>query len=42
MDLETKALLLSVGTVQVAEPRAGGRPSTAGPGAGGQSVFFQS
>ena len=42
MDLETKALLLSVGTVQVAEPRAGGRASTAGPGAGGQSVFFQS
>jgi biotin synthase-related radical SAM superfamily protein len=42
MDLETKAILLSVGTVQVAEPRAGGRASTAGPGAGGQSVFFQS
>jgi biotin synthase-related radical SAM superfamily protein len=42
MDLETKALLLSVGTVQVAETRAGGRASTAGPGAGGQSVFFQS
>ena len=42
MDLETKALLLSVGTVQAAKPRAGGRASTAGPGAGGQSVFFQS
>jgi len=42
MDLETKALLLSIGTVQVAEPCAGGRASTAGPGAGGQSVFFQS
>jgi biotin synthase-related radical SAM superfamily protein len=42
MDLETKALLLSVGTVQVAEPCRGGRASTAGPGAGGQSVFFQS
>ncbi|MCX6673168.1 MAG: radical SAM protein [Methanothrix sp.] len=42
MDLETKALLLSVGTVQVAKPSAGGRASTAGPGAGGQSVFFQS
>ena len=42
MDLETKALLLSVGTVQLAEPCAGGRASTAGPGAGGQSVFFQS
>ena len=42
MDLETKALLLSVGTVQLAGPHAGGRASTAGPGAGGQSVFFQS
>jgi biotin synthase-related radical SAM superfamily protein len=42
MDLETKALLLSVGTVQVAKPPAGGRASTAGPGAGGQSIFFQS
>lgn len=42
MDLETKAQLLSVGTVQLAEPCAGGRPSTAGPGAGGRSVFFQS
>ena len=42
MDLETKAFLLSVGTVQLAEPHAGGRASTAGPGAGGQSVFFQS
>ncbi len=42
MDLETKAQLLSVGTVQVAKPHAGGRASTAGPGAGGQSVFFQS
>ena len=42
MDLETKALLLSVGTVQVAEPCRGDRASTAGPGAGGQSVFFQS
>jgi len=42
MDLETKALLLSVGTVQVAEPCRDGQASTAGPGAGGQSVFFQS
>ncbi|MDD2754041.1 MAG: hypothetical protein PHS80_00805, partial [Methanothrix sp.] len=42
MDLETKALLLCVGTVQLAGPHAGGRASTAGPGAGGQSVFFQS
>jgi biotin synthase-related radical SAM superfamily protein len=42
MDLETKALLLSVGTVQLDQPLPGGRSSTAGPGAGGQSVFFQS
>jgi len=42
MDLETKALLLSVGTVQVAKPHAAGQASTAGPGAGGQSIFFQS
>jgi len=42
MDLETKALLLSVGTAQMANHRAGGRASTAGPGAGGQSVFFKS
>ena len=42
MDLETKALLISVGTVQLNEPRTGGQISTAGPGAGGQSVFFQS
>jgi biotin synthase-related radical SAM superfamily protein len=42
MDLETKALLLSVGTVQLDQPLPGGRSSTAGPGAGGQSIFFQS
>ncbi len=42
MDLETKARLLYVGTVQVAKPCANGQASTAGPGAGGQSVFFQS
>ncbi len=42
MDLETKAQLLSVGSVQLASPHACGRDSTAGPGAGGQSVFFQS
>lgn len=46
MDLETKALLLSIGTVQPSMPgtllTAGGQVSTAGPGAGGQSVFFQS
>jgi biotin synthase-related radical SAM superfamily protein len=42
MDLETKALLLSFGTVQLPVPKVCGRISTAGPGAGGQSVFFQS
>ncbi len=42
MDLETKALLLSVGTVQLDQPLAAGRDSSAGPGAGGQSIFFQS
>ena len=42
MDLETKARLLSVGTVQLDRPHRTGRSSTAGPGAGGQSIFFQS
>ncbi len=42
MDLETKAQLLAVGTVQLARPQSCGLVSTAGPGAGGQSVFFQS
>ncbi len=42
MDLETKAFLISVGTVELAEPKESGQVSTAGPGAGGQSVFFQS
>ena len=42
MDLETKALLLGFGTVQLPRPVAGGQVSTAGPGAGGQSVFFHS
>lgn len=50
MDLETKAHLLSIGTVQVQMqkqtqkqmPGKDGRTSTAGPGAGGQSIFFQS
>lgn len=46
MDLETKAYLLSVGTVDI-EPseekaRREHRRSTSGPGAGGQSVFFRS
>jgi biotin synthase-related radical SAM superfamily protein len=42
MDLETKALLISVGTIHMDETRTSGQVSTAGPGAGGQSVFFQS
>ncbi|HSD57517.1 MAG TPA: radical SAM protein, partial [Methanotrichaceae archaeon] len=42
MDLETKARLLSVGTVELSEPAALGQSSTAGPGAGGQSIFFRS
>lgn len=42
MDLETKAFLISVGTVELAEPKGPGQFSTSGPGAGGQSVFFQS
>jgi biotin synthase-related radical SAM superfamily protein len=42
MDLETKAYLLSVGTVELSEPAALGPSSTAGPGAGGQSIFFRS
>ena len=42
MDLETKAQLLAVGTVQLARPPTGDQVSTAGPGAGGQSIFFQS
>jgi biotin synthase-related radical SAM superfamily protein len=42
MDLECKAHLLSIGTVRADEPGRGGQASTAGPGAGGQSIFFQS
>ena len=42
MDLETKARLIAVGTVRLEEPRQSGPASTAGPGAGGQSIFFQS
>ncbi len=40
MDAETKALLISFGTVQPSGPGPAGQVSTAGPGAGGQSVFF--
>jgi biotin synthase-related radical SAM superfamily protein len=42
MDLETKAYLISVGTVELSEPVNTGSPSTSGPGAGGDSVFFRS
>jgi biotin synthase-related radical SAM superfamily protein len=46
MDLETKAYLLSVGTIDASPPqskdRTKGRRSTSGPGAGGQSIFFWS
>lgn len=42
MDLETKAQLISIGTVQIKEPLPGTRPSTSGPGAGEQSIFFRS
>lgn len=42
MDIETKAYLLSLGTVELPGPVALGQPSTAGPGAGGQSIFFSS
>lgn len=42
MDVETKACLLSVGTVELSEPAPLGQSSTAGPGAGGQSIFFSS
>jgi len=40
MDLATKAYLLSVGTVEISESLPSGPASTAGPGAGGQSIFF--
>lgn len=42
MDLETKARLIAVGTVRLEGPRQNDPASTAGPGAGGQSIFFQS
>ncbi|MGV8127010.1 MAG: radical SAM protein [Methanothrix sp.] len=42
MDLETKASLIAVGTVRLEGPHPGEQTSTAGPGAGGQSIFFQS
>ncbi|MFZ3050229.1 MAG: radical SAM protein, partial [Methanothrix sp.] len=42
MDLETKAQLISLGTVQLTQPSRVGGASTAGPGAGESSIFFQS
>jgi biotin synthase-related radical SAM superfamily protein len=42
MNLETKAALISFGEVQLSEPKRQGRISTAGPGAGGNSIFFRS
>ncbi len=42
MDLAVKAYLLSVGTIEIRSPLSFGQPSTAGPGAGGQSIFFSS
>jgi biotin synthase-related radical SAM superfamily protein len=42
MDLECKAHLLAVGTVQLDDPGRRERSSTAGPGAGGKSIFFLS
>ncbi len=41
MDLETKAYLLSIGSVRHEQPLSSER-STAGPGAGGHSIFFRS
>ncbi len=42
MDIETKARLVSIGTIEIQELRPSGIASTSGPGAGGQSIFFQS
>ncbi|MGA9097685.1 MAG: radical SAM protein [Methanotrichaceae archaeon] len=42
MDLETKARLISIGTIEMAEHEPSGLASTSGPGAGGQSIFFRS
>ena len=42
MDLQTKALLISIGTVELQSRRSSGPSSTSGPGAGGQSIFFRS
>lgn len=42
MDLETKARLISAGTIELAGYEPSGPASTSGPGAGGQSIFFRS
>jgi biotin synthase-related radical SAM superfamily protein len=42
MNLETKAALISMGEVQLSQQQPQGRISTAGPGAGGNSIFFLS
>lgn len=42
MDKETKAYLLSIGTIEMPQAVDYGRSSTAGPSAGGQSIFFKS
>ncbi len=42
MDLETKAFLISIGTIEFQQDYEKGQISTAGPSAGGRSVFFQS
>lgn len=42
MDLETKACLISIGTIEMTEHEPSGLASTSGPGAGGQSIFFRS
>ncbi len=42
MNLETKARLISVGTVRLPQPSSKDTVSTSGPGAGEPSIFFQS
>jgi len=42
MNLETKARLISIGTIEMAKPGPSSSASTSGPGAGGQSIFFRS
>jgi biotin synthase-related radical SAM superfamily protein len=42
MDIETKARLISIGTIETPDLAYPGIASTSGPSAGGQSIFFQS